>query len=224
MQMPENPPIDDFPLRLIAENLRCERRGQVVFEGLGFCLPEGSLLILSGANGSGKTSLLHMLAGLLPPMAGRVTWAGIPITDPADFERTALFLGHKNALRPEMTVLENITFWAALSGNEMLVAAALHYFGLGEYMHTPCWQLSQGWQRRVALTRLMSVQAPLWLLDEPASNLDQEGQTLLAELIRGRVKNGGTVVMSAHGSVAMHREVTVTHIRLEDFAVEEVEA
>lgn len=215
--MPENPEIDEFPLRLIAYDLCCERRGLTIFEDLGFCLPEGSLLLLSGANGSGKSSLLHILAGLLPPMAGRVEWAGVEVRDPADYEGTALYIGHKNALRPEMTVLENIAFWAQLSGNDMLVAAALHYFGLGQYMHTPCRQLSEGWQRRVALTRLMTVQAPLWLLDEPASNLDQEGQTLLAELIRGRVKNGGIVVMSAHGSVAMHREVPVTHLALEDF-------
>ncbi len=193
----------------------------VLFEGLGFCLNEGALLLVAGANGSGKSSLLAIIAGLLPPRAGSIDWCDIPIHDPSDYESTCVYIGHKNALKSEATVLENISFWASLSGNEMLIPAAIHYFNLEQYLSYPCGELSQGWQRRVALTRLITCPAPLWLLDEPGSNLDRDGQTLLAELIRSRTGQGGIVIMAAHGEIAMHREVKVSILDIGDFQGED---
>lgn len=207
----------DAPLRFSCEGLTCERGPRELFSGLGFSLLEGGLLLVTGANGAGKSTLLATLAGLLSPVAGGIQFGDVPIRDAADYESTCIYLGHHNALKPEATVLENITFWARMRGEEMLIPAAIHYFGLEPYLDYPCGQLSQGWQRRVALTRLMTCPAPLWILDEPGSNLDREGQALLAELIRVRTRQRGIVIMAAHGEVAMHREVRVSVLDIGEF-------
>lgn len=109
-----------------------------------------------------------------------------------------LYLGHSNALKPEMTVEENVSFWSRLHDTEELAAAALRYFGLERFAGLPCGELSAGWRRKVALTRLMTVPAMLWLLDEPAAHLDGEGEERLAALIESKCANGGIVLMATH--------------------------
>lgn len=205
------------PLRFSAESLACVRGGDELFSGLGFTLLEGGLLLVTGANGSGKTTLLKILAGLMPPDEGQVIWEGLTIHTPADYEGTALYVGHRNAVRLEATVVENMAFWADMSGNGMLLPAAIHYFQLEPYLHTPCWQLSAGWQRRLALSRLMTCPAPLWLLDEPATNLDAEGVVLLEELIRGRLRQGGLVIMAAHAKVDTASGIAISQLNIQDF-------
>lgn len=205
------------PLRFSAENLRVSRSGEVLFANLGFSLLEGGLLLVSGANGSGKTTLLKILAGLLPPDEGQVVWEGVQIKNPADYEGAALYIGHKNAVKLDATVAENLAFWADIAGDGMLLPAAIHYFQLEPYLYMPCWQLSAGWQRRVALSRLMTCPTPLWFLDEPATNLDAEGVMLLEELIRGRLSQGGLVIMAAHAQVGSASNIPISQLRMEDY-------
>lgn len=183
---------------LVAHNLSCIRENNPIFSGLGFSLTPGALLILKGANGSGKTSLLKILSGLLPASEGEVLWQGKPISQNPDFLHQLTYIGHKGGIKTECTVAENIRFWAKLSGTEMLEAAALRYFNMEEMADIPCWKLSAGWQRKVALARLLVSPTPLWLLDEPTNYLDDYSIKLVSELIEARVKQDGIVVVASH--------------------------
>lgn len=184
---------------LTFDQITCERGGNVVFKHLGFTLGEGGLLILKGANGSGKTSLLRMLAGLIPCQDGKIYWQGEDIKD--DYEgylSNIAMVGHKEAIDDQLTVSENLEFWASLSGNPELFAVAAKYFRLEKFLDTPCYMLSAGWKKRVALSRLVLLKAELWLLDEPFTNLDKEGREMLTNLIAARCDQGGMVIISSH--------------------------
>lgn len=192
---------------LIAENIACIREEKPLFSGLGFCLQEGALLLLKGANGSGKTSLLKQLAGLLPLDVGSVTWKNTPIHQSQEFKRDLMFIGHKSAVKLEATVLENLRFWARYYRTEMLIDAALQFYGLTRFVHVPARELSAGWQRKLALARLIVAPCKLWLLDEPTNFLDEEAVLLTASLIETRVSRGGIVVLASHiinSGVASH--------------------
>lgn len=184
---------------LTCHQLACERQGVPVFSGLGFSLLGEAAMLVAGANGSGKTSLLKTVAGLLRPDSGGVTWRGVPIRRPEDYRGEALYLGHRDAVKEEESVFYNVAFWARMRGEPMLVPAALRYFGLERWADTPCWRLSAGWKRRVALARLIVIPALLWLLDEPAAHLDDEGVALLGGLIESRTQKSGIVIMATHG-------------------------
>lgn len=183
---------------LECQNLSCERGGRSVFEGVGFCLPPGGFLLIKGANGSGKTSLIRLLAGLSHPAQGEVRWQGEGVAKSAAYKRELTYIGHKNGIKPECTVEENLRFWAEYFGTHLMLPSALHYFGLEGKEHTPCWRLSSGWQRRVALSRLLLSRASVWLLDEPTNFLDQEAIALVGGLIETRVLSGGIVVAASH--------------------------
>lgn len=192
---------------LSCENLTCVRGDAVLFRDLGFCLTPGSLLLLKGPNGIGKTSLLKILCGLLPPDHGQVTWVGDPIAGNEAFKRDMMVVGHKSAVKLESTVEENIRFWARLYSTDMLVPAAMKYFDLTAFKDTPAGELSAGWQRRVALARLIVAPCRLWLLDEPTNFLDDVGVQLTASLIESRVSQGGMVIAASHimnSSIAAH--------------------
>lgn len=196
------------------ENLSCERGGLPLFHGLGFCLPPGGFLLLKGANGSGKTSLMRILTGLSEPAEGRVLWRGAPIARNADFKRELTYIGHKNAIKLECTVRENLAFWAALNDTQMMLPSALHFFGLEEKEYMRCHRLSSGWQRRVALARLLLSRGQVWLLDEPTNFLDEEAVALLGSLIETRVTHGGIVVVASHGM----KSNSASHmLEIEDF-------
>lgn len=189
------------------ENIACMRGERVLFQHLGFCLQPGALLLLKGPNGIGKTTLIKILAGLLPPEHGRVLWDGIPIGASDLFKREMLMIGHKSAVKLDSTVEENISFWAKIFGTEMLVPAALKFYDLTPLKAVPASQLSAGWQRRVALARLIVAPCQLWLLDEPTNFLDDEAVKLTASLIETRVNQGGIVVVASHimnSSIAAH--------------------
>lgn len=198
-----------------ADNITCARGAAgVLFSGLGFCLEEGALLLLKGANGSGKTSLIKILAGLLTPDAGSVTWQGSPIAGHHDFRRELMYVGHKSGVKADLTVEENVTFWARLYGTETLIRAALSFYGLTAYADTAAGQLSAGWQRRVALARLIVAPCRLWLLDEPTNFLDEDAVLLTASLIESRVKQGGIVVAASH---IMHSAIAAHTLFMDDF-------
>jgi len=192
---------------LTCEQLACSRGERPVFRELGFCLQEGSLLLLKGPNGSGKTSLIKLLSGILPADSGEILWNDTPIRDNNDFKRDLMVIGHKSAVKLDATVRENIAFWAALFDTDILIPAAIRFFDLDRFEDTPVCQLSAGWQRRVALARLIVAPCKLWLLDEPTNFLDDEAVMLVASLIESRVKQGGIVVVASHimnSAIAAH--------------------
>ncbi len=193
---------------LDVSGLECIRGGRRLFRGLSFRLTDGELLHVQGDNGSGKTSLLRLLCGLLPAAAGEIRWRGVPIARlGVDFRRELCLIGHRDALKNELTPLENVRMAAHLAGIRLDEAAArdaLAQLGLtGETEEIPCGRLSQGQRRRVALARLACARQPLWLLDEPFAALDAAATGCVAALIGRHVRCGGVVVLTTHQTVDM---------------------
>jgi heme exporter protein A len=180
-----------------AESLAVIRGERLVFRDVSFTLPAGGALILSGRNGAGKSTLLRLLAGLVRPDAGRLLWdeADVFADRTAHGGRVAL-LGHQDALKPGLTAAENLAFAARLSGRE--VTAALANMGLEELSELPVRMLSAGQKRRLALARVSLSAAPLWLLDEPASGLDDAAIQRLGTLLARHRADGGMIVAATH--------------------------
>ncbi len=185
---------------LEGRDLVCLRGGRAVFSGLSFALPAGGALLLTGPNGSGKSSLLRLLAGLLRPAGGELLWDGAPVLGALEEHRERVaFLGHLDAVKPVLTLRENLAFWAGLGGAAAArVEAALAQFALGDLAEVPVRLLSAGQKRRLALARLLLTEAPLWLLDEPTVGLDRASATALAEAIAAHRWQGGRVVVATH--------------------------
>ena len=197
--------------------LACRRGERLVFERLAFALPPGGALLLTGPNGSGKSSLLRLMAGLTPPLEGALAWDGAAIAEDATAHRARLhFVGHQDALKPVLTAAETLAFAAAL--REALsdrVVPALQKFHLAERADWPCRVLSAGQRRRLALARLLASPAPLWLLDEPTTGLDEAStQDLLGAIAEHRA-GGGMVAIATHLSLPLPGAETLA---LEKFA------
>lgn len=177
------------------------RAGRKVFEGLSFALAPGDALLLRGANGSGKSTLLRCLAGLLRPAAGVLRRDGADIAgEPEAHRRRLRYLGHHEAVKPQLSVAENLRFTAALAGvGAPDVEAALDAMGIARLGDLPARYLSAGQRRRLALARLVAAPAPLWLLDEPLSGLDAAAAARFAEMVAAQRQAGGMVVLSVHG-------------------------
>ena len=194
---------------LIAEDLACRRGARLVFAGVSCCLPAGGALVLTGANGSGKSSLLRLVGGLLAPAAGRLLWGGAPVAaDIAGHHSRLHYVGHQDAVKPVMTPREILRFWATLRGIDPRAAApalqdALAAFGLDGVADWPCLWLSAGQRRRLALARLLVSPATLWLLDEPTSALDDNGQARLEQAIAAHRATGGSVLLATHAAIAL---------------------
>jgi heme exporter protein A len=203
---------------LVGEALACRRGGRLVFAGLDFRLPAGGALVLTGSNGSGKSSLLRLLATLLTPEAGRLLWHGEPIArDPARYRATLDYAGHLDAIKPALTAGETLRFWAALRGMaDPDVEAALDRFGLGWAADWPCRFLSAGQRRRLALARLIASPSPIWLLDEPTAALDSDGEARLIAAIAAHRAEGGRVAVATHFPLPLPGAAM---IRLDDYAV-----
>ncbi len=156
-------------------------------------------MVVTGKNGSGKTSLLKILAGISKESSGKITWDGVEIDKiRADFGKDMQFIGHKNFMKPDLTVLENLEFYASFYESEMLIPAALNFFKIEDLFDKKVKYLSAGMQKKVMLCKLMICPATLWILDEPDSNLDDESKKLLAGLIRSKTENGGMVMVASH--------------------------
>ena len=190
---------------LEADNLECVRGDRRLFAGVGFRVAAGELLYLQGKNGAGKTSLLRMLIGLRPPEAGTIRWKGEPIRVLGDeFRADLCYLGHQNAIKEELTPLENLLAAARLAEEDLSeddALDALEQVGLAGREDLACKYLSQGQKRRVALARLVKEKRPLWILDEPFVALDVAAVEWLAGLIGAHLQRGGVAVMTTHQAV-----------------------
>jgi len=181
------------------QNITHEIGGNVLFKDVSFSLDDGGLLVIKGPNGCGKTTLLKILSGLLIPKYGFIFDGENEISeDYRTYFANIQFIGHKNALDLDCTVLENLQFWAGLLNSLEIVDATVTFFRLEKYLHTQCKHLSAGWQRRVALSRLMLTKSRIWFLDEPLSNLDEEMIEITLRMIAVFCDQGGTIVMSSH--------------------------
>jgi heme exporter protein A len=192
---------------LEASDLGCQRGGRVLFRNLSVTLAGGELLRVAGENGSGKTSLLKILCGLLAPDAGEVRWRGEPIRRlREDYARQLVYLGHAPAVKADLTAAENLAVACTLAGAPAAPRAlrdALERYGLPAGA-IPVRRLSQGQRRRAALARLLlSAAVPLWLLDEPFAALDAPAARLTEELIAGHVARGNAVVYTTHQEAAI---------------------
>jgi heme exporter protein A len=191
-------------MQLKGNKLACSRGGRDVFSGLNFSVSSGEALVVTGRNGAGKSSLLRMIAGLICISAGHLTLIGGD-TD-ATLPEQAHYLGHQDALKPSLSVSENLKFWADyLGGNRKEIYPALEAVDLVPLTDLPAAYLSAGQRRRLSIARLVAVKRPLWLLDEPTSALDVPSQKRLAELMRGHLAGGGMIVAAAHGPIGLER-------------------
>ncbi len=186
---------------LKAHSLQCRRGGRLVFSDVEFSVSSGQALAVTGRNGAGKSSLLRLIAGLLPVAAGRVTLEG------GDDERTvgeqAHYLGHQDALKPSLSVEENLKFWIDYLGGTGTTAGALEAAGLGNLATLPAAYLSAGQRRRLSLARLVAIRRPLWLLDEPSSTLDRHAQEILVQFMRAHLADGGLIVAATHSALGI---------------------
>jgi heme exporter protein A len=184
-------------MRLSGRGVTCVRGGRNVFSGLDFATSSGEVLAVTGANGSGKTSLLRLIAGLLLPAEGSIALEGG--AGELTLPEQAHYLGHRDALKPALSVMENLLFWRDFLGGEVFEAgASLKAVALDHAAHLPAAYLSAGQRRRLSLARLLTVRRPVWLLDEPTAALDAAGQELFAGLMRDHLGRGGLIVAATH--------------------------
>ena len=184
-------------MKLVGRNLSCVRGGREVFANLDVEVPAGALIAVRGPNGSGKSSLLRLIAGLLQPAAGTITLDG------GDPERSigeqAHYVGHLDAIKPALTVRENLAFWRSFQGRPAAIPeAAVARLGIGALAEFPAAILSAGQRRRLALARLLAAERPIWLLDEPTTALDAQGRGLLDALVGEHLEGGGLALAATH--------------------------
>lgn len=182
-------------MELSVRDLTCVRGGRTVFEGLSFDVANGEGIELTGPNGVGKSSLLRMLAGYLPPAAGEIELTGADKDTPIG--EYCHYVGHLNGVKRVFTVHENLSFWADYFGGGD-ISGALDTFDLSDLRDIPAGLLSAGQARRLGLARLLLADRPLWLLDEPTVSLDENARKILTSVIRDRIKDGGLVIAATH--------------------------
>jgi heme exporter protein A len=189
-------------MRLSASDLACRRGGREVFAGLTFSVTAGETLLITGPNGAGKSSLLRMVAGLIRVSRGLLTLAD---GDPElSIPEQVHYLGHQDALKPALSVAENLHFWTDyLGGGGSPPETALAAVGLADLSALPAAYLSAGQRRRLSLARLITVNRPIWLLDEPISALDRTAQERLVMLMLDHLGRGGLILAATHAPIGI---------------------
>jgi len=203
------------------QDLSCFRGQRLVFTGLSFALQAGDALILRGANGSGKSTLLRIMAGLLTPLDGDVRWSDGDATiaaDPDTHQGRIHYVGHADAIKPVLSVAENIGFWAGLRTPTPDVAGAMKTLGIAALADIPGRFLSAGQRRRVNLARILAAPADLWLLDEPTTALDASAVVAVRDAVARHRAGGGMVVASTHQDLGLDN---AAELNLDAYAAED---
>ena len=195
---------------LSANNLTLVRGERCLFEGLDFAVSSGELLLLEGRNGCGKTSLMRAIAGMLSLETGEIYWNGKPVLKQRqEFHGELVWLAHRTGFKGDLTMLENLHFEASLRRQSDRDHEEIYgRLGIERLRDLPLRSLSAGQQRRVSLARMLLADVPLWLLDEPFTNLDREGRKLVMQLAEEHLDGGGLCVMAAHQDIDVNAPVT----------------
>jgi heme exporter protein A len=194
--------------RFSGKGIACIRGGRVLFAGLGFEVAAGGVLLLTGPNGIGKSSLLRVMAGLLPKAGGQIV-----IEDGS--ETDAAYLGHADQLKPELNVRESLAFWSRISGpassdaRAYWLERAIEAFALAPLAELQCRRLSAGQKRRVALARVLATGRALWLLDEPTTSLDAATVRAFETALADHRAAGGIAVIATHGDIRAEGAATL---------------
>ncbi|KAJ3693622.1 hypothetical protein LUZ60_009102 [Juncus effusus] len=195
------PPLKPPPPRILINNVTCMRNAQAVLRNVNVTVHDGSGLLLTGANGSGKTTFLRMLGGFSKPSAGEILWNEHDIQKGGVFQQYKLqinWMSLKDAIKDKLTVLENVQWFELLEGKYGKSESTLELMGLGRLMNEKSRMLSMGQRKRLQLARLLAIDRPIWLLDEPSVALDAEGVKLLEYIIAEHRKKGGIVIVATH--------------------------
>ena len=192
-------------MRISASNLGCVRGSREIFRDVNFSVASGQAVAVVGPNGAGKSSLLRIVAGLLRLDSGRLELDG---GDPElTIPEQAHYLGHQDALKPSLSVVENLGFWAGYLGNGGAgLTEPLEAVGLAAIRDLPAGYLSAGQRRRLSIARLLAVPRPIWLLDEAAAALDEAAQARLVELMRGHLAGGGLILAATHAPLGLEAQ------------------
>lgn len=189
-------------MKLIAKSLQCERGGRIVFRNLSFSLEGGNALVVTGPNGIGKSSLLRLIAGLTPVSGGNLDLEGGAAQ--ASIAEQCHYFGHLDALKPALSVEENLSFWRRYFGNSRLpVHDALETVSLDRIAHLPAAYLSAGQRRRLSLARLLVSHRPIWLCDEPTGALDKGAEEMFVGIANGHLDSGGMIIAATHAPLEL---------------------
>jgi len=200
---------------LEVKNINCSRGHRQLFTELNFSLSSKEVLVVEGKNGCGKSTLLKILSGLRRPDSGEVVWNNETITSiSTEYSQQMVWLSHRNGINDSLTAKENIQVTTSLSkSTDINIDSVLERVGLKGYANTPVRQFSAGMKRRLALSRLLTQQAALWILDEPQGALDKAGIKLFESLVEEHVSNDGMVIMSSHHDVQFEN-ITINTLQL----------
>ncbi len=196
-------------VKLSASDLTLIRGESCLVQGLDFALNSGELLLLEGPNGSGKTSLMRAIAGMLSLESGEVFWNDVSISrQRQEFHGALVWLAHRTGLKGDLTLVENLTFERSLRPQSRIDPAAVYErLGIARLKSLPLRFLSAGQQQRVALARMILADVPLWLMDEPFTNLDRDGRELVTQLTEEHLGKGGMCVMAAHQDLDINASI-----------------
>lgn len=184
-------------MTLSVSNLACQRGGRTIFSQLSLQIAPGEAVVLRGPNGAGKSTLLRVLAGLIPAQSGDVTLLGTHFKNRDEFLSQITYAGHLDAIKPQLTVAENLRFWADLFGSDAL-DKTMTDFRLDEIADRPAHSCSAGQKRRLGLARIAVTSRALWLLDEPTVSLDTETTARFAATIDAHCASGGMAFIATH--------------------------
>lgn len=198
-------------------NVGIRRADRIILQNLNFTIYQGNALCIYGSNGIGKTSILKVLTGLARPYTGKILYNELDISLALNEHYGSInYIGHKDTLYYELSVLDNLKFWAATYNNKKIMEEVLSYFGLSRYLNTKLCYLSRGWQRKVALSRLLFSQALLWFLDEPFEHLDKDGTEKLSNMIDTKCSQKGIIIFTGHQPCKV-ASLKIKNLNLEDF-------